>query len=72
MTDWQNAVVVDPKDLNRLQTENAKLGGITRRQRIFVLTLFGANVLTATEKDAMEFGKQDRFVIVVPPGNANA
>src|SRR5436189_6107990 len=47
MTDWQNAVVVDPKDLNRLQTENAKLGGITRRQRIFVLTLFGANVLTA-------------------------
>ena len=27
MTDWQNAVVVDPKELNRLQNENAKLGG---------------------------------------------
>ncbi|HLY38346.1 MAG TPA: 3D domain-containing protein [Candidatus Binatia bacterium] len=47
MTDWQNAVVVDPKELNRLQTESAKLGGITRRQRMYVLTLFGANVLTA-------------------------
>jgi len=47
MTDWQNAVVVDPKELTRLQTENAKLGGTTRRQRMFVLTLFGANVLTA-------------------------
>ena len=30
------------------------------------------DLLTATEKDAMEFGKPDRFVIVVPPGNANA
>jgi 3D (Asp-Asp-Asp) domain-containing protein len=33
---------------------------------------FRLDLLTATEKDAMEFGKQDRFVIVVPPGNANA
>lgn len=31
---------------------------------------FRLDILTATEKDAMEYGKQDRFVIVVPPENA--
>jgi 3D (Asp-Asp-Asp) domain-containing protein len=31
---------------------------------------FRLDVLTATEDDAMRFGKQDRFVIVVPPGSA--
>lgn len=31
---------------------------------------FRLDLLTATEKDAMAFGKQDRFVIVVPPANA--
>jgi 3D (Asp-Asp-Asp) domain-containing protein len=29
---------------------------------------FRLDVMTATEDDAMKFGKQDRFVIVVPPG----
>jgi 3D (Asp-Asp-Asp) domain-containing protein len=28
------------------------------------------DVLTATEREAFEYGKQDRFVIVIPPGNA--
>jgi 3D (Asp-Asp-Asp) domain-containing protein len=31
---------------------------------------FRLDVLTATEPEAMRFGKQDRFVIVVPPTNA--
>jgi 3D (Asp-Asp-Asp) domain-containing protein len=31
---------------------------------------FRLDILTATEKDAMEYGKQERFVIVVPPENA--
>lgn len=31
---------------------------------------FRLDVLTATDKEAMEFGKQDRFVIVVPPDDA--
>ena len=31
---------------------------------------FRLDLLTATERDAMDFGKQDRFVIVVPPANA--
>jgi 3D (Asp-Asp-Asp) domain-containing protein len=31
---------------------------------------FRLDLLTATEKEAMTFGKQDRFVIVVPPANA--
>jgi len=30
---------------------------------------FRLDLLTATERDAMTFGKQDRFVIVVPPAN---
>jgi 3D (Asp-Asp-Asp) domain-containing protein len=28
---------------------------------------FRLDILTATEEEAMEYGKQDRFVIVVPP-----
>jgi 3D (Asp-Asp-Asp) domain-containing protein len=31
---------------------------------------FRLDLLTATEKEAFDFGKQDRFVIVVPPENA--
>jgi 3D (Asp-Asp-Asp) domain-containing protein len=31
---------------------------------------FRLDLLTASERDAMAFGKQDRFVIVVPPANA--
>jgi 3D (Asp-Asp-Asp) domain-containing protein len=31
---------------------------------------FRLDLLTATEKDAVEFGKQERFVIVVPPTDA--
>ena len=34
MTDWETAVVVDPKDLRRLRTDNAKLRAETRRQRL--------------------------------------
>ena len=31
---------------------------------------FRLDLLTATQEDAMSFGKQDRFVIVVPPADA--
>ncbi|HEV7732264.1 MAG TPA: 3D domain-containing protein [Candidatus Binatia bacterium] len=31
---------------------------------------FRLDLLTATEKEAFQFGKQDRFVIVVPPADA--
>jgi 3D (Asp-Asp-Asp) domain-containing protein len=31
---------------------------------------FRLDLLTATEQDAMTFGKQDRFVLVVPPASA--
>jgi len=31
---------------------------------------FRLDLLTASERDAMAFGRQDRFVIVVPPANA--
>jgi 3D (Asp-Asp-Asp) domain-containing protein len=30
---------------------------------------FRLDLLTETERDAMQFGKQDRFVIVVPPSD---
>jgi 3D (Asp-Asp-Asp) domain-containing protein len=33
---------------------------------------FRLDVLVATASEAMRFGKQDRFVIVVPPSNTNA
>jgi 3D (Asp-Asp-Asp) domain-containing protein len=46
MTDWQNAVVVDLKELTHLKQDNAKLGRRTRRQRMFTYALTGANVLT--------------------------
>lgn len=32
---------------------------------------FRLDILTATTKDAMQFGRQKRFVIVVPPGEKN-
>ncbi len=47
MTDWENAVVVDPKDLTRVRTENAKLRVRTRLQRLLVLALAGLNLVTA-------------------------
>jgi len=47
MTDWQNAVVVDPKELNHLRRQNAKLDSRTRRQRLVGYGLFGVNALTA-------------------------
>jgi 3D (Asp-Asp-Asp) domain-containing protein len=34
MTDWENAVVVDPKDLKRLKDDNASLRTRSRRQRV--------------------------------------
>lgn len=34
MTDWENAIVVDPKDLKHLKDDNAKLRTETRRQRL--------------------------------------
>jgi len=46
MTDWQNAVVVDLKELTQLKQHNAKLGRRTRRQRMFAYALTGANILT--------------------------
>src|SRR4029450_7394539 len=33
---------------------------------------FRLDVLVATASEAMRFGKQDRFVIVLPPSNTNA
>jgi 3D (Asp-Asp-Asp) domain-containing protein len=46
--DWENAIVVDPKELQRLQLENAKLRARSRRQRLAVFVLVGLNAITAS------------------------
>src|SRR5438874_2426598 len=98
MENWDNAVVVDSRELQRLRDEHAKLQKASRKQRLLLLVLavgpklipygswvwveghgwyraqdcgaaikgFRLDLLTATQRDAMAFGKQDRFVIVVP------
>src|SRR2546425_1158661 len=114
MANWDDAVVVDARELQCLRDEHAKLQKASRKQRLLLLVLAGGcavtglglyvgalrlsaterdakecrktamrsnmalaalarsqqNILTATQRDAMAFGKQDRFVIVVPSADA--
>src|SRR5690242_17404788 len=50
MTDWENAVVVDPKALKRLKDDNARLRKTTRRQRIALCLVV---VLCAVESSGL-------------------
>src|SRR5207247_2207168 len=114
MANWDDAVVVDARELQHLRDEHAKLLKAGRKQRLALLVIAGGgvvsaiglylgalrltaterdvqqcrdtamhssmalaalarsqqNILTATERDAMTFGKQNRFVIVVPSADA--
>jgi 3D (Asp-Asp-Asp) domain-containing protein len=45
MTDWENAVVVDPRLLRTLQEDNQKLRNATRRQRLALCAFAGGCVL---------------------------
>jgi 3D (Asp-Asp-Asp) domain-containing protein len=47
MTDWENAVVVDPRDLRRLKADNTKLRNATRRQRLALCIVAGTCVVGA-------------------------
>jgi len=69
MENWDNAVVVDSRELQRLRDEHAKLQKASRKQRLLLLVLaggcavtglglyMGALRLTATERDAKECRK---------------
>jgi 3D (Asp-Asp-Asp) domain-containing protein len=69
MADWENAVVVDPRELQRLREEHAKLLKASQLQRISLLALavggaltgvglyLGALRLSATARDAKECRK---------------
>jgi len=46
--DWESAVVVDPKELQKLQLEYAKLRARSRRQRLALFVLVGLNAVTAS------------------------
>jgi 3D (Asp-Asp-Asp) domain-containing protein len=46
MTDWENAVVVDPKLLERLKDDNTKLRSRNRRQRIALVVFMGSCAVT--------------------------
>jgi 3D (Asp-Asp-Asp) domain-containing protein len=46
MTDWENAVVVDPKDLKRLKDDNATLRRASRRQRLALCIVAGICAVT--------------------------
>jgi 3D (Asp-Asp-Asp) domain-containing protein len=46
MTDWENAVVVDPKDLKRLKEDNATLRRASRRQRLALCIVAGICAVT--------------------------
>src|SRR5262249_3747716 len=61
-------VAVDPKLIpywSSVWIEN--LGWFTADDCGSAIKGYRLDVLTATEKESMEYGKQDRFVIVVPP-----
>jgi 3D (Asp-Asp-Asp) domain-containing protein len=66
--DWENAVVVDPRELRRLETENGKLSVRSRRQRkaLFIAAAaFGVvagalGVQTARLEDKAEEARQSR------------
>ena len=47
MNDWENAVVVDPRDLRRLKADNTKLRNATRRQRLALCIVAGTCVVGA-------------------------
>lgn len=47
-----------------------RLGWFTAEDCGSAIKGYRLDVLTATEREAFEYGKQDRFVIVIPPGNA--
>src|SRR5437899_9477003 len=69
MENWDNAVVVDSRELQRLRDEHAKLQKASRKQRLLLLVLaggcavtglglyMGALRLTATERYAKECRK---------------
>jgi len=69
MANWDNAVVVDPQDLQRLRDEHGKLVKASRLQRLAILVLgvgcamtgaglyMGTLRLTATARDAKECRK---------------
>src|SRR5438445_13260757 len=69
MENWDNAVVVDSRELQRLRDEHAKLQKASRKQRLLLLVLaggcavtglglyLGALRLTATARDAKECRK---------------
>jgi len=69
MENWDNAVVVDSRELQRLRDEHARLQKASRKQRLLLLVLaggcavtglglyMGALRLTATERDAKECRK---------------
>jgi hypothetical protein len=42
MTNWDNAVVVDPKLLQGLKDDNSKLRAMSRRQRLAILVFMGS------------------------------
>ena len=44
MKDWENAVVVEPKQLQQLKDENVKLRGASRRQRLMLGVMVLASV----------------------------
>jgi 3D (Asp-Asp-Asp) domain-containing protein len=50
MTDWENAVVVDPKELQRLKADNARLRKTTLRQRLALGIVAG---ICAVESSAL-------------------
>jgi 3D (Asp-Asp-Asp) domain-containing protein len=47
-----------------------RLGWFTAEDCGGAIKGYRLDVLTATEREAFDYGKQDRFVIVIPPGNA--
>ena len=69
MANWDNAVVVDSRELQRLRDEHAKLQKASRKQRLLLLILaggcavtglgvyLGALRLTAAERDAQQCRK---------------
>jgi 3D (Asp-Asp-Asp) domain-containing protein len=46
MTNWDNAVVVDPKLLQGLKDDNAKLRTVSRRQRVALVVFMGSCVVS--------------------------
>jgi 3D (Asp-Asp-Asp) domain-containing protein len=44
MKDWENAIVVEPKQLQQLKDDNAKLRGASQRQRLLLCLMMVASV----------------------------